>query len=151
FFAEMSLFIFSMTGLVLADNLLLLYAFWEGVGLCSYLLIGFLFTKESAANAARKAFLVTRLGRVGFFLAILLLWAVFRDSLYLDAAAGVAADQAKAGTPTRQVLRLACVLLFCGAAGKSTPFPPHVWLPDAMEGPTPASAPIRAATMVTAG
>jgi NADH-quinone oxidoreductase subunit L len=146
FFAEMSLFIFSMTGLVLADNFLVLYSFWEGVGLCSYLLIGFWFTKPSAAAAARKAFLVTRLGDVGFLLGIFLLWhlntphslefaAIFSDPLRYD----------------HTMLVLACLLLFCGAVGKSAQFPLYVWLPDAMEGPTPVSALIHAATMVTAG
>ena len=144
FFAEVALFIFSMTMLVLGDNLFILYAGWEGVGLCSYLLIGFWFTKPSAADAARKAFLVTRIGDVGLFLGILLLWVgsgfrldyqgVFehfpRDPFYVT---------------------LACLLLLCGAAGKSAQFPLYVWLPDAMEGPTPVSALIHAATMVTAG
>ncbi len=145
FFAEISLFLFSMTGLVLADNFILLYAFWEGVGLCSYLLIGFWFMRPSAAAAARKAFLVTRLGDIGLFLGILLLWSVSNQSLDYDSvfrrAAG--ADQ---GT-----LTLACLLLFAGAVGKSAQFPLHVWLPDAMEGTSPVSALIHAATMVTAG
>jgi proton-translocating NADH-quinone oxidoreductase chain L len=151
FFAEVSLFIFSMTGLVLADNLILLYAFWEGVGLCSYLLIGFWFEKDSAANAARKAFLVTRLGDVGFFIGILLLWAGFGYTLDLNTLFHTVGEQAKAGTLDRNLLTAACLLLFCGAVGKSAQFPLHVWLPDAMEGPTPVSALIHAATMVTAG
>ncbi len=144
FFAEAALFIFSMTLLVLADNLFILYAGWEGVGLCSYLLIGFWFTKPSAADAARKAFLVTRIGDVGLFLGILLLWlgsgghldyqSVFRDFPH-----------------NPYYVTLACLLLLCGAAGKSAQFPLYVWLPDAMEGPTPVSALIHAATMVTAG
>jgi NADH-quinone oxidoreductase subunit L len=145
FFAEVALFIFSMTGLVLADNFILLYAFWEGVGLCSYLLIGFWFTRPSAADAARKAFLVTRLGDIGFFLGILLLWAALGNHLdyfnVFHAAEGM--------NPT--ILTIACLLLFCGAVGKSAQFPLYVWLPDAMEGPTPVSALIHAATMVTAG
>jgi proton-translocating NADH-quinone oxidoreductase chain L len=146
FFAEVSLFIVSMTGLVLADNFLLLYSFWEGVGLCSYLLIGFWFNKPSAAAAARKAFLVTRLGDVGFLLGILLLWHLntprsFEFSVVLFPSKPY--DQS--------LLILACLLLFCGAVGKSAQFPLHVWLPDAMEGPTPVSALIHAATMVTAG
>jgi NADH-quinone oxidoreductase subunit L len=154
FFAEIALFIFSMTGLVLADNFLLLYAFWEGVGLCSYLLIGFWFTRPSAAAAARKAFLVTRLGDIGLLLGILLLWAGFHPadepsrSLYaLDFR--TIFDNAKFQNPG--LLLTACLLLFCGAVGKSAQFPLHVWLPDAMEGPTPVSALIHAATMVTAG
>jgi proton-translocating NADH-quinone oxidoreductase chain L len=146
FFAEISLFIFSMTGLVLADNFLLLYAFWEGVGLCSYLLIGFWFTKPLAAAAARKAFLVTRLGDVGFLLGIFLLW--YLNTPHSLDFATVFAD------PSRYepwALSAACLLLFCGAVGKSAQFPLYVWLPDAMEGPTPVSALIHAATMVTAG
>jgi NADH-quinone oxidoreductase subunit L len=142
FFAEIALFIFAMTLLVLADNFLVLYAGWEGVGLCSYLLIGFWFTKPSAAAAARKAFLVTRLGDVGLLLGILLLW--WKSGYRLDYD-GVFefADPA--------IVPAACLLLFCGAVGKSAQFPLHVWLPDAMEGPTPVSALIHAATMVTAG
>src|ERR1700687_4835104 len=115
FFAEVSLFIFSMTGLVLADNFLILYAFWEGVGLCSYLLIGFWFTKPSAAAAARKAFLVTRLGDVGFLLGIFLLW-------YLNTPHSVdfaAIFQRPEGYYDHTTLIFACLLLFCGAVGKS--------------------------------
>jgi NADH-quinone oxidoreductase subunit L len=152
FFAEIALFIFSMTGLVLADNFILLYAFWEGVGLCSYLLIGFWFTKPSAALAARKAFLVTRLGDLGFLIGILVIWSQFRiaDShLYtLDYEAVFSAVR---NPQFEGPLTAACLLLFCGAVGKSAQFPLHVWLPDAMEGPTPVSALIHAATMVTAG
>jgi NADH-quinone oxidoreductase subunit L len=146
FFAEVSLFLFAMTGLVLASSFLLLYVFWEGVGLCSYLLIGFWFAKPAAAAAARKAFLVTRLGDIGLFLGILLLWSGFGHSLEFDqifANAGAHPDPA--------LLTTACLLLFMGAAGKSAQFPLHVWLPDAMEGPSPVSALIHAATMVTAG
>jgi NADH-quinone oxidoreductase subunit L len=150
FFAEIALFITSMTTLVLADNFLLLYAGWEGVGLCSYLLIGFWFSKESAADAARKAFLVTRLGDVGLFLGILLLWYTY-GSLDYDTIFGGIVEQTRQGTANHAVLLTAALLLFCGAAGKSAQFPLHVWLPDAMEGPTPVSALIHAATMVTAG
>jgi NADH-quinone oxidoreductase subunit L len=145
YFAEIALFIFSMTGLVLADNFLLVYAFWEGVGLCSYLLIGFWFTKPSAAAAAQKAFLVTRLGDVGFLIGILLIWSHLGYTLDFDKVFE------KAGTLNPTVVRTVCLLLFCGAVGKSAQFPLHVWLPDAMEGPTPVSALIHAATMVTAG
>jgi NADH-quinone oxidoreductase subunit L len=145
FFAEVALFIFSMTGLVLADNFLVLYAFWEGVGLCSYLLIGFWFTKPSAADAARKAFLVTRLGDVGLFIGIVVLWVAFGNHLDYDDV-----FQGAAGA-SNGLLTAVCLLLFCGAVGKSAQFPLHVWLPDAMEGPTPVSALIHAATMVTAG
>jgi NADH-quinone oxidoreductase subunit L len=150
FFAEIALFIFSMTGLVLANNFVLLYVFWEGVGLCSYLLIGFWFSKPSAALAARKAFLVTRLGDIGFLIAILIIWSQFQRNgqhLYsLDYATVFANVQQHRG-----MLVTVCFLLFCGAIGKSAQFPLHVWLPDAMEGPTPVSALIHAATMVTAG
>jgi NADH-quinone oxidoreductase subunit L len=144
FFAEIALFIFSMTGLVLADNLLLLYAFWEGVGLCSYLLIGFWFAKPSAAAAARKAFLVTRIGDLGFLLGIILLWAGLGHHLNYE-------DVFRNAEGHESLLTAACLLLFCGAVGKSAQFPLHVWLPDAMEGPSPVSALIHAATMVTAG
>jgi NADH-quinone oxidoreductase subunit L len=154
FFAEVALFIFSMTGLVLADNFLLLYAFWEGVGLCSYLLIGFWFTRPSAAAAARKAFLVTRLGDIGLLIGILLLWVGFhraddpsRSLFALDFQ--TIFDNAQ--FQNQGLVLTACLLLFCGAVGKSAQFPLHVWLPDAMEGPTPVSALIHAATMVTAG
>jgi NADH-quinone oxidoreductase subunit L len=145
FFAEIALFVFAMTGLVLADNFLVLYAFWEGVGLCSYLLIGFWFTKPSAAAAARKAFLVTRIGDLGFILGIILLWIGFGHYLDYD----IVFDQARTRDPA--LLTAVCLLLFCGAVGKSAQFPLHVWLPDAMEGPSPVSALIHAATMVTAG
>jgi NADH-quinone oxidoreductase subunit L len=145
YFAEISLFLFSMTGLVLAENFILLYAFWEGVGLCSYLLIGYYFTRPSAAAAARKAFLVTRLGDIGLFIGILLLWANCDHLLDFENVFEIA--------PTIEpTLRIAiCLLLFSGAVGKSAQFPLHVWLPDAMEGPSPVSALIHAATMVTAG
>ncbi len=149
FFAEVSLFIFSMTMLVLADNLLILYAGWEGVGLCSYLLVGFWFTKPAAANAARKAFLVTRIGDVGLFLGIMLLW--LGSGYHLDYETVFREFPQNAGGFREYYLTLACLLLLSGAAGKSAQFPLHVWLPDAMEGPTPVSALIHAATMVTAG
>jgi NADH-quinone oxidoreductase subunit L len=149
FFAEVSLFIFSMTMLVLADNLLILYAGWEGVGLCSYLLVGFWFTKPAAANAARKAFLVTRIGDVGLFLGIMLLW--LGSGYHLDYESVFREFPLNAGEYKEYYITLACLLLLSGAAGKSAQFPLHVWLPDAMEGPTPVSALIHAATMVTAG
>jgi proton-translocating NADH-quinone oxidoreductase chain L len=147
FFAEIALFVFMMTTLVLADNFLLLYLGWEGVGLCSYLLIGFWFTKPEAAAAARKAFLVTRIGDVGLLLGILLLWVTF--DYHLDYATIL--NPAAIAGQDKTVILGACLLLFCGACGKSAQFPLHVWLPDAMEGPTPVSALIHAATMVTAG
>ncbi|MDD4860143.1 MAG: NADH-quinone oxidoreductase subunit L [Dehalococcoidales bacterium] len=146
YFAWMSIFTFAMLGLVLADSLLFMFVFWEMVGLCSYLLIGFWFHKPSAANAAKKAFIVTRFGDFGFLAGILLLYTntgTF-DILQLHA---LAVSGALAGT----VLTWAAIGLFAGAAGKSAQFPLHVWLPDAMEGPTPVSALIHAATMVAAG
>lgn len=146
FFAEVSLFLFFMTGLVLANNFILLYACWEGVGLCSYLLIGFWFARPSAADAARKAFLVTRLGDIGLFVGILMLWHYGTHSLEFDVVFDNAAKYHANG-----MLFWICVCLFIGAAGKSAQFPLHVWLPDAMEGPSPVSALIHAATMVTAG
>jgi NADH-quinone oxidoreductase subunit L len=142
YFAEVSLFIAAMTLLVLADNFLVLYAGWEGVGLCSYLLVGFWYAKPSAADAARKAFLVTRLGDVGLLVGIIVLWLGSGYRLDYD---GVFSNMDPA------LLTTACLLLFCGAVGKSAQFPLHVWLPDAMEGPSPVSALIHAATMVTAG
>jgi NADH-quinone oxidoreductase subunit L len=144
FFAYLNLFAFSMLLLVLADNLLLLYVGWEGVGLCSYLLIGFWFERDSAANAAKKAFIVNRIGDFSFLLGILLLAATV-GSLTMgqinDAAGGMTAG----------IATIAALLLLGGATGKSAQIPLYVWLPDAMEGPTPASALIHAATMVTAG
>jgi NADH-quinone oxidoreductase subunit L len=151
FFAEVSLFVFMMTMLVLADNFALLYLGWEGVGLCSYLLIGFWFTKPSAADAARKAFLVTRIGDMGLLLGILLLWSRFGHHLDYQSLFDHIQDAKQTGTLDYGLLTSACLLLLCGAVGKSAQFPLHVWLPDAMEGPTPVSALIHAATMVTAG
>jgi NADH-quinone oxidoreductase subunit L len=152
YFAEVALFIFSMTGLVMADNLLLLYAFWEGVGLCSYLLIGFWFTRPAAAAAARKAFLVTRLGDLGFLIGILMLWAGLQPrGLSYHALDWAHVLKAGRDHTFHGNMDVACLLLFCGAVGKSAQFPLHVWLPDAMEGPSPVSALIHAATMVTAG
>jgi proton-translocating NADH-quinone oxidoreductase chain L len=154
YFAVVSLFLFSMTGLVLASNFILLYAFWEGVGVCSYLLIGFWFTRPAAAAAARKAFLVTRIGDAGLFLGILVIWAMFTRSATADTPLHSfdfeeVFKYARFQAP--ELLFAVCLLLFCGAVGKSAQFPLHVWLPDAMEGPSPVSALIHAATMVTAG
>jgi NADH-quinone oxidoreductase subunit L len=146
YYAAMSLFTASMLGLVLADNLLFVYVFWEMVGLCSYLLIGFWFHKKSAADAAKKAFIVTRLGDFGFLAAILLLY--FNTGTFDIAQLH---SLAIAGTLGGTVLTWAAIGIFAGAAGKSAQFPLHVWLPDAMEGPTPVSALIHAATMVAAG
>jgi len=146
YFAFMSLFTGSMLGLVLADNLVQLYVFWELVGLCSYLLIGFWFHRPSAAAAAKKAFIVTRLGDFGFLAAILFL---YLKTSTLDIAQ--LHQLAIAGTLGGAVLTWAALGIFAGAVGKSAQFPLHVWLPDAMEGPTPVSALIHAATMVAAG
>jgi NADH-quinone oxidoreductase subunit L len=146
YYAVMSLFTGSMLALVLADNLLFLYAFWEMVGLCSYLLIGFWFHKPAAANAAKKAFIVTRLGDFGFLAAILLLYKS-TGTFDIVGLQSLVATGALAGT----TLTWAAIGIFAGAAGKSAQFPLHVWLPDAMEGPTPVSALIHAATMVAAG
>ena len=177
YFAIMSLFIFCMCGLVLTTNLVILFVFWEGVGVCSYLLIGYWIYKRSAASAAFKAFLVTRLGDAGFILGILLIWFSFgstfeftelfskvsqersqlvreaRPTLPINADADMSESdiaQARLNNFDANLLAI-CLLLLCGAFGKSAQFPFHVWLPDAMEGPTPVSALIHAATMVTAG
>jgi len=146
YFAWMSLFTGSMLGLVLAGNLLQLFVFWEMVGLCSYLLIGFWFHRPAARNAAAKAFIVTRLGDFGFLAAILVL---FFNTGTFDI--GELHGLAVAGTLAGATLTWAAVGIFSGAMGKSAQFPLHVWLPDAMEGPTPVSALIHAATMVAAG
>ena len=146
YFAAMSLFTMSMLGLVLADNILFMFVFWELVGLCSYLLIGFWFHKPSAADAAKKAFIVTRLGDFGFLAAILTLY--FNTGTFdIAQLHALAVAGALGGT----VLTWAAIGIFSGAVGKSAQFPLHVWLPDAMEGPTPVSALIHAATMVAAG
>jgi NADH-quinone oxidoreductase subunit L len=146
YFAYLLLFAASMLVLVLADNLLLMYVGWEGVGLCSYLLIGFWFERPAAANAAKKAFIVNRIGDFSFLLGILLLV----GTLGTLAVSGVNAA-AENGLLTGGLATVAALLLMGGAAGKSAQIPLYVWLPDAMEGPTPASALIHAATMVTAG
>lgn len=143
FFAYLSLFMFAMLTLVIANNYILFFMAWEVMGLCSYLLIGFWFEKDSAANAARKAFMTTRVGDVGFFLGIL--------TLFVTAGTLEFADLPHAAAHGPQLLGVAALLIFCGTIGKSAQFPLHVWLPDAMEGPTPVSALIHAATMVAAG
>jgi NADH-quinone oxidoreductase subunit L len=146
FFGSLSLFMFSMLGIVLADNLAMMFIFWELVGVSSFLLIGHWFTKESAARAANKAFLTNRIGDFGFMSGILLVWAATGSVEF----SGIQASLDKlAGNPG--LLTLAGLCLFCGAVGKSAQVPLHVWLPDAMEGPTPVSALIHAATMVAAG
>jgi len=148
FFAYLNLFMFFMLTLVLANNYLLLFVGWEGVGLCSYLLIGFYFLKKSATTAGNKAFIVNRIGDFGFALAMFLMVVNFRSLNFAVVFPGASAMpvEEQAG-----ILTAICLLLFVGAAGKSAQIPLYVWLPDAMEGPTPVSALIHAATMVTAG
>jgi NADH-quinone oxidoreductase subunit L len=150
FFACLSLFTFSMLGIVLANNFIQLFIFWELVGVSSYLLIGFWFEKPSAADAAKKAFITNRLGDFGFLLGILMVWAMFGSVHFEGIKRGFDVWAADRSGPT-PLFWLAGVLIFCGAVGKSAQFPLHVWLPDAMEGPTPVSALIHAATMVAAG
>jgi NADH-quinone oxidoreductase subunit L len=146
YFAYMCLFTTSMLGLVLANNLFQLFIFWELVGLCSYLLIGFWFHKPSAAAAAKKAFIVTRIGDLGLLAALLL---IYRETGQFNIAA--IQEWATSGNTDSTLVTLFALGVFAGAAGKSAQFPLHVWLPDAMEGPTPVSALIHAATMVAAG
>lgn len=154
FFACMSLFTFSMLGIVLANNVLQMFIFWELVGVSSYLLIGFWFEKASAADAAKKAFITNRLGDFGFMLGILTFW-VLSGSLGFNAIEAWMDSGVETGNKDILLVYLgltfAGLLIFCGAVGKSAQFPLHVWLPDAMEGPTPVSALIHAATMVAAG
>jgi NADH-quinone oxidoreductase subunit L len=144
FFTYLNLFVFMMLNLVLANNFLLMFVGWEGVGLCSYLLIGFWYEKDSAANAGKKAFIVNRVGDFGFILGMFLIFINLGTLDFTDAFAK--ADTLDAATATAIAL-----LLFVGACGKSAQIPLYVWLPDAMEGPTPVSSLIHAATMVTAG
>ena len=150
FFSYLNLFMFFMLILVLAANYVLLFVGWEGVGLCSYLLIGFYFLRKSASDAGKKAFIVNRIGDFGFMLGMFLIFRAFHSldfKTVFDAAATWQPDAlGQFGTIT-----IACLLLFVGATGKSAQLPLYVWLPDAMEGPTPVSALIHAATMVTAG
>ena len=159
FFAYIALFTFSMLMLVMADNFLQLFIFWEAVGLCSYLLIGHWYERPSACSAATKAFIINRIGDFGFLLGLLLVYLTF-GSLEYQQVFAQAPDIAKetfnllrliGGQWEVSTLTLICLLLFMGAVGKSAQVPLHVWLPDAMEGPTPISALIHAATMVTAG
>ena len=147
FFAFMSLFTFSMLGVVLANNFLMMFIFWELVGVSSYLLIGFWFEKPSAGDAAKKAFITNRLGDFGFLAGILMVWGLLGSLSFSTLQSTLAANPALLGASAT----LAGLLIFCGAMGKSAQFPLHVWLPDAMEGPTPVSALIHAATMVAAG
>ena len=150
FFSYLNLFMFFMLTLVLAANIVVMFVGWEGVGLCSYLLIGFWFLKQSAISAGKKAFITTRIGDFGFTIGILLLFWTFHSvdfgTIFSQAASMPSETMTQAG-----VLTTICILLFTGAIGKSAQLPLYVWLPDAMEGPTPVSALIHAATMVTAG
>ena len=157
FFAYLGLFIFAMTCLVMGDNLIVLYLGWEGVGLCSYLLIGYYFEKPAAREAAKKAFLVNRVGDLGFAIGIMLIWSCYGTVSYFGDGVGTHTgflEKAALGLPapgTEAFVYWIPFALMLGAFGKSAQFPLHVWLPDAMEGPTPVSALIHAATMVTAG
>ena len=147
FFACLSLFTFSMLGIVLANNFVMMFIFWELVGVSSYLLIGFWFEKPSAGDAAKKAFIVNRLGDFGFLFGILMVWGLLGSLSFGALQSIMAANPAALGC----CATVAALLIFCGCMGKSAQFPLHVWLPDAMEGPTPVSALIHAATMVAAG
>ena len=149
YYAYLGIFTFAMQGIVLTNNFLLLYVSWELVGLSSYLLIGHWFEKKSASDAAKKAFIVNRFGDVGMFIGILILYATFHSFRFDTVFNGVRSGVLPFGSEAW--LTAAGILLFCGAVGKSAQFPLHVWLPDAMEGPTPVSALIHAATMVAAG
>jgi NADH-quinone oxidoreductase subunit L len=162
FFSYIGLFVFSMTMLVSVSNFILLYVFWEAVGLCSYLLIGFWYEKPEAAAAGKKAFLVNRIGDFGFALGLFLIWTTYGTLNFHDTigsggniVAGLFGAQRLAAGPAAYagggIATAICLLLMLGACGKSAQFPLHVWLPDAMEGPSPVSALIHAATMVTAG
>jgi NADH-quinone oxidoreductase subunit L len=148
FFGYMNLFMFSMLMLVLANNLLVMFVGWEGVGTCSYLLIGFYFHRKSAADAGKKAFIVNRVGDAGFLLGIFLTSALLGTIQFNQIGPALAAGGFDAGS---RYVTIIALLLFAGATGKSAQIPLYVWLPDAMEGPTPVSALIHAATMVTAG
>lgn len=146
FFAYLSLFSFSMLGLVLWDNLFGIYIMWELVGICSYLLIGYYFEKDSASNAGKKAFITNRIGDFGFLIGLLIVFTYLGTFNLSEISQGISQ-----GGLSGSMLTAAGILLFAGAIGKSAQFPLHVWLPDAMEGPTPVSALIHAATMVAAG
>ena len=148
FFGYLNLFMFSMLTLILANNLLLLFVGWEGVGLCSYLLIGFYFLRKSASDAGKKAFIVNRIGDAGFLLGLFLMLGTLGTIQFTEIGPAIAAGHFAMGDATLTAIAL---LLFVGATGKSAQLPLYVWLPDAMEGPTPVSALIHAATMVTAG
>ena len=146
YFASLSFFMFSMLGIVVANNFVMMFIFWELVGVSSYLLIGHWFERDSAAEAAKKAFLTNRIGDFGFMLGILMAWVATGSVVFSEMN-----QQLARITSYPDYLAIAALLVFCGAVGKSAQFPLHVWLPDAMEGPTPISALIHAATMVAAG
>lgn len=146
YFAALSLFMFAMLGIVLSNNFVMLFIFWELVGFTSYVLIGHWFERPAAADAAKKAFLTTRIGDFGFMIGILMVWAATGSIVFDDIIPQLSKITSNPGYLTATAL-----LIFCGAVGKSAQFPLHVWLPDAMEGPTPVSALIHAATMVAAG
>src|SRR5213595_3301539 len=146
YFAALSLFMFAMLGIVLANNFVMLFIFWELVGFTSYVLIGHWFYRDAAAAAAKKAFITTRIGDFGFMIGILMLWMATGSVVFTEVA-----PQMSTLTGHPMFLTVVALLIFCGAIGKSAQFPLHVWLPDAMEGPTPISALIHAATMVAAG
>ncbi len=149
FYAYLGLFSFSMLGIVIANNFLFMYVFWELVGISSYLLIGFWYEKDSAANAGKKAFLVNRIGDLGFFIGIMIIFFTYGTFMYDEIFASISSGTLPFDSGS--MLTATGILVFCGAIGKSAQFPLHVWLPDAMEGPTPVSALIHAATMVAAG
>src|ERR1041385_2136666 len=146
YFAALSLFMFAMLGIVLSNNFVMLFIFWELVGFTSYVLIGHWFERDAAADAGKKAFITTRIGDFGFMLGILMIWMPTGSVVFPELA-----DRISMLTNQPAYLTIAALLIFCGAVGKSAQFPLHVWLPDAMEGPTPVSALIHAATMVAAG
>jgi NADH-quinone oxidoreductase subunit L len=146
YFASLSFFMFSMLGIVVANNFVMMFIFWELVGVSSYLLIGHWFERDKAAEAAKKAFLTNRIGDFGFMLGILMAWVATGSVVFSEMN-----QQLARITSYPDFLAIAALLIFCGAIGKSAQFPLHVWLPDAMEGPTPISALIHAATMVAAG
>lgn len=149
YFAYLGIFTFSMSGIVLTHNILMMYIFWELVGLSSYLLIGFWYEKKSASDASKKAFLVNRIGDIGMFAGILILFITYQTFSFDKIFDAIASGQLPFNSEFW--LTITGILIFCGAIGKSAQFPLHVWLPDAMEGPTPVSALIHAATMVAAG
>src|SRR6201993_5103369 len=146
YFAALSLFMFAMLGIVFANNFVMLFIFWELVGFTSYVLIGHWFFRDAAADAANKAFITTRIGDFGFMIGILMVWMATGSIVFAEITPRM---PELVSHPT--FVTIAALLIFCGAVGKSAQFPLHVWLPDAMEGPTPISALIHAATMVAAG